>query len=354
MSRTRTRLVRVSLKGEKLASELPTQARCSSLAGISFGTSGRDPVILAFTLDFVVAKRLLNLGSDFLSTLDRLCRGRFDMKRMKARLEEWRLDVLQTLESSPESCVISAVSDDALYGREDDATFSEQWNDMIVIDELLLWKENDWRNLLATWFIDRHCVTLTGIPSAELAAEQAEATKERVAATCQHLGRGGLLSLEQRLAAAKRVTTQPVPPALLSSFKPPDVACIHLPRAETARSRGTGGGPLSTFKSLQSTINKDPANLPYFLQFNHYASSFVSVCAYLGGTITDHWPLFIDSFFSMPVQRQNGKVLSYQEAYRQLDDLAVGFSANGCSEGECPPCHLVTSPAHVERLQGCS
>lgn len=324
------------------------------MAGISFDTDGRDPVILSFTLDFVVAKRLSNLGSDFLSTLDRLCRGRFDMKRMKARLAEWRLDVLQALESSPASCVISAVSDDALYGREDDATFAEQWNDMLAIDELLRWKENDWRNLLATWFIDRHCVTLTGIPSAELAADQASETKARVAATCQHLGRGGLASLEQRLAAAKAVTTQPVPPALLSSFKPPDVARIRLPQAETARSRGTGGGPLSTFKSLQSTINKDPANLPYFLQFGHYASSFVSVSAYLSGTITDHWPLFVDSFFSMPVQRQNGKVLTYQEAYQQLDDLAVGFTARGCSEGESPAYHLFTSPADVKRLQGCS
>lgn len=320
------------------------------MAGISFGTDGRDPVILSFTLDFVVAKRLSNLGSDLLSTLDRLCRGRFDMKRMKARLEEWRLDVLHTLESSPESCVISAVSDDALYGREDDPTFSEQWNDMLAIDKLLRWKENDWRNLLATWFIDRHCVTLTGIPSAELAADQAEATKGRVAATCQHLGRGGLAALEQRLAAAKAVTTEPVPPALLSSFKPPDVARILLPQAETARNRGTGGGPLSTFKSLQSTINKDPANLPYFLQFNHYASSFVSVCAYLSGTITDHWPLFVDSFFSMPVQRQNGKVLTYPEAYQQLDDLALGFTASGCSEGEWFAFCFLASPANVERL----
>ncbi|GAA5882625.1 hypothetical protein JCM3774_005663 [Rhodotorula dairenensis] len=310
-----------------------TESKNSACSGISFEVHTRDPLILSFTLDSVVAKRLPTLGSDFLSTLDRLCRGRFDMNRMHARLDEWRLQVLQTFESSPASCILDAVTSDALYGREEDATFSEQWTDMLAIDDLLRWKENDWRNLMAKWFTDSHCVTVTGIPSASLAAEQAEATKARVNAARKHLGPSGLASLEKRLTEAKQVTTQPVPAALLSSFTPPDAARIVLPPAETARNRGTGGGQVSPFKSLQATINKEPANFPYFLQFDHYASSFVSVCAYLSGPITDCWPLFVDSFFSMPVQRQNGQKLTQQEAYRQLDDITVGFGASACSEG---------------------
>lgn len=304
------------------------------LADISFELHTRDPVILSFELDSAVAKRLPTLGSDFLSTLDRLCRGRFDMKRMRARLEECRLQVLQTFEASPVGCILDAVTSDALYGREEDAAFSEHWTDMLAIDDLLRWTENDWRNLMATWLIDSHCVTLTAVPSAALAAEQADATKARVKAMCQRLGRSGLASLEARLTEAKQVTTKPVPSALLSTFTPPDAARIVLPRAETARNRGTGGGQVAPFKSLQATINKESANFPYFLQFDHYTSSFVSVCAYLSGPITDCWPLFVDSFFSMPVQRQNGQVLTQQEAYRQLDDITVGFGATACSEGK--------------------
>ncbi|GAA5981277.1 hypothetical protein JCM10908_004050 [Rhodotorula pacifica] len=309
------------------------ESKNPACSGVGFSTDMRDPIILSFTLSSVVATRLWTLGSDFLVTLDRLCSGRFDMKRMQARLQEWRLDVLHDLEASSDNVIINAVSDDALYGEEGDTTFSEQWNDMLAIDELLHWKEKDWRNLMATWFIDSHCVTLTGTPSSDMATEQAEATKARIKATCQQLGNAGLASLEKRLSAAKQITTQPVPAALLSSFSPPDAAKIVLAQSEVARSKGTGGGQLSPFKSLQSTINKDTANLPYFLQFNHYASSFVSISAYLNGPITDAWPLFVASFFAMPVQRAHGEKLSYQDAYRQLDDLTVSFSAATCSEG---------------------
>lgn len=310
---------------------------------IAFEVARRDPHVLTFTLAGVPEDRLASASSVFLATLEAICSSPFDMIRMQARLREWHLNVLQDLETAPADRVLSGVTTDALYGNGRTLSFSTMWNDLDVIASLKDWAPQKWLRLLAAWFVDAHRLVMIGSPSSDLAHEQSEANAARVAARRRSLGPIGLAQLDKTLEEAKAVTTVPAPSTALRPFKVPSTSSIKIPPIETARSPGISGGQPG---SLQASINKAGVSSPFFLQFDHYPSSFVSVCAFLCGSTSNVWPLFVSSFFAMPVQRASGETLSSTKAYQQLEDLAIGFDASTCSEGAVQE----TSYRELERL----
>lgn len=94
-----------------------------------------------------------------------------------------------------------------------------------------------------------------------------------------------------------------------------------------ARGRETFSG------CLQAKINADKGDVPYFIQFDHFPSSFVEVAALLHGPPTELFPLFLDTFFAMPVMREDGTRLSFEQVSRALDELAIDFGAQTLGEG---------------------
>lgn len=132
--------------------------------------------------------------------------------------------------------------------------------------------------------------------------------------------------------SAKAANDHPAPKSLVGSFSVPDYTKIALPTVETARSNGVAAGKESFPGPLQRKINRD-VDLPFFVQFDHYDSSFVTVSVHLHGPPVELFSLWNSCFFAMPVKRFDGRVLPFQEAYRQLTDLAIEIEAVVESEG---------------------
>lgn len=181
-------------------------------------------------------------------------------------------------------------------------------------------------------FVDAHVVTLVTVPSAKVAKAQAAETAARVLANRQRLSPTGLARLAADLASAKAANDHPPPKSLVKSFSVPDYTKIALPRVETARSNGVAAGKESFSGPLQRKVNRD-VDLPFFVQFDHFESNFVTVSVHLRGPTVELFSLWINCFFAMPVKRLDGTVLPFQEAYRQLTDLAIEIEAVQESEG---------------------
>ena len=63
-------------------------------------------------------------------------------------------------------------------------------------------------------------------------------------------------------------------------------------------------------------------------------SEFVTISLFLHGAALPILPLYLDTFFSMPVNRADGRQLSWQEVSRKLDEDLVGFAAVVEHEGK--------------------
>ncbi|GAA5972730.1 hypothetical protein JCM11641_002994 [Rhodosporidiobolus odoratus] len=303
-------------------------------SGIGFSSEYRDPTILHVDIVSVPAHRLPSLGAELLDALREILRQDFDMDRMWTVLDQQILSMKETLESSPAAYVQGSVAQEILYGAEDGSTFIKYFQDRKLIKKLLKFTADDWLDLLETWFVERHSVMLIGTPSADLAKKQSTATASRNAATKKRLGPSGLSKLAADLDAAKKANDHPAPAKVIESYKIPDVRGIAWLEVETARSNGVGMGKTKFRTELQDKINADKGGeLPYFVQFDSFDSSFVSVSALLHGPPTSIFPLFLDTFFAMPVERADGSHLTFEEANHLLDKEAIGFSAQTLGEG---------------------
>ncbi|GAA5858806.1 hypothetical protein JCM8547_004996 [Rhodosporidiobolus lusitaniae] len=301
---------------------------------IAFSSEFRDPTLLTAILGSVPSHRLPSLASEFYDALRQILREPFDTDRMETILKQQALGVLETLETAPAAYVQGSVSQDILYGKEDGSELRKVFADLKLNKKLRKFTADDWLDLLEMWFVERHSVTLIGTPSVALAASQSAANHARVSAFKSRLGPSGLAKLDADLERAKKANDHPAPASYLEKFKIPNIDALEWLTVETARSNGVGKGR-DVFKGhLQEKINDDRGGeLPYFVEFEHFESSFVSVSVFLHGPPTSIFPLFLNCFFAMPVHRADGTKLTFQEASRQLDKDTVSFSAQTLGEG---------------------
>ncbi|GAA6040381.1 hypothetical protein JCM8097_007588 [Rhodosporidiobolus ruineniae] len=300
---------------------------------ITFGSDFRNPTILTVSLSSVPKAHLSTLDSRFLDAVEHLLHEPFDMKRMATVLAQQQLGLLETLETDPAVYVQASVAQDMLYGSEDGSELKDAFGDLRLIRKLRKLTAEDWLDLLANWFVHRPSLTIIGTPSSSLATPQTAANAARVAATRKGLGCSGLAALDAALTAAKKANDHPAPPEVIRSFRMPDLRRVGLLESETARSNGAGRGRETYRSRVQDVVNQDVGDLPFFVQFDHFDSAFITVSVFLNGPPLPLFPLYLDCFFAMPVQRANGTLLSFEEANRQLSDLAVAFSAQTSGEG---------------------
>ncbi|GAA5907574.1 hypothetical protein JCM6882_004415 [Rhodosporidiobolus microsporus] len=302
-------------------------------SGIDFSIQFRDPTTLNVCLSAVPADQLPHLGADFLDALEHLSHEPINMKRLRGHLERTWLGLLQTLETNAETYVQEAVVQDILYGAENGADLKDAFGDLKMLRKLMLWTPSDWISLLRTWIVKPHNLTLVGTPSAALVEQHALENKARVNATKKRLGKAGLAKLAMDLEEAKSTNEHPAPPSVIEAFKIPgdDIAWLQV---ETARSNGVGRGKETYHNALQDKINRDGGGvLPYFVQFDHYESNFITISVFLHGPPLPIYPLWNDSFFAMPVRRHDGTMLSFDKANRKLDQIAITRDAGTADEG---------------------
>lgn len=109
---------------------------------------------------------------------------------------------------------------------------------------------------------------MIGEPSAKLVDDLKAQEAARIADTKTRLGSEGLAKLARKVEEAQAENDKPIPPEMLRSFHLPDMNGIDWLEVQTARS-----GILSQDRSahegpLQDHIDRDAAELPYFVQFD--------------------------------------------------------------------------------------
>ncbi|GAA6012656.1 hypothetical protein JCM11491_005471 [Sporobolomyces phaffii] len=289
-------------------------------AGISFDIAFRDPCILTFSLDDVEQDRLSSLGGQVNLVLGQVCHERVDMREMRAVIKQQIIAVERMMEMKPDAYVRNGVLQDIIYGDEDGGSLSTRFNDVEMLEKLSEWTAQDWIDLLSEYLVQPHSVILVGTPDPRLVKEQAREEAARVAKRVQRFGPAGLARLGLELKQAEKANDYPPPASLIETYSVPSFREISWLSVDTARSNGVGQGKQHFRGNSQKVINANGADLPLFLQFDNVPSSnFVTVTIFIHGPSLPILPLFVDTFFSMPVDLASGRRLSWQDVLRKLD-----------------------------------
>lgn len=114
------------------------------------------------------------------------------------------------------------------------------------------------------YYLEKPSLTIIGKPSAKLASELRKQTKDRLAQRQKELGEEGLKRLQEKLDAAQQANDVEAPAEVISNFKIPDVEGIRWISVDSA---AAGSNPLRFTNTIQSHVQADTSDVPYFLQF---------------------------------------------------------------------------------------
>ncbi|KAK7694817.1 hypothetical protein QCA50_002005 [Cerrena zonata] len=270
------------------------------------------------------------------ASLQRIVDEGLDMDRMAVILNRDERQHLSRMENEQGDAFNMVVLLDALYGKEDGSDLAPACDDISHYAELKKWTNADWTNLIRKYFLDSKYAVVIGKPSAALAERLETEEKARVAAQRESLGPDGLAKREKLLNDAKAEHDKEIPPEVLKSFPVPDVKSISWIPVQSVQQAGqgrTGRTDQVGNQKLVQHINADGSELPFFVQYDHVQSDFVSVTAYLSlKSLPDHlrpyMSVYLASFFSLPVKRLSGEQLSHEEVVNRLDNDTVSYDVN--------------------------
>jgi Zn-dependent M16 (insulinase) family peptidase len=220
---------------------------------------------------------------------------------------------------------------DFLFGERDGSTL-KYLGTIKEYDTLEKWTENQWRDFLKRWISDAPHVSILGRPSKELAEKNKAKEEARIEARKKELGSDGLKKLKDRLEAAMAKNDIEIPASLLRKWPVPGVESIHFIESITARS-GLAKSLGTSNTKIQKIIDKNSANSPLFLQFEHVPTNFVHLTILLGTSqiLTEHRPLlalFMDNFFNTPIMR-DGKKIEFEQVVTELEQDTISYSMAG-------------------------
>jgi Zn-dependent M16 (insulinase) family peptidase len=123
------------------------------------------------------------------------------------------------------------------------------------------------------YWINGPSVVVGAKPSAKLQDRLETEEKARVEAQRKALGPEGIAKLEKELNDAKAQHDQPIPEKILTSFPVPDVSSISWIPVQSARNdpfakEGSANSNGIAAPTLQKHLDADPAQLPYFIQYD--------------------------------------------------------------------------------------
>ncbi|KAG6845767.1 hypothetical protein H0H87_003821 [Tephrocybe sp. NHM501043] len=266
-------------------------------------------------------------------SLQRIVKEGIDMERMTMILNREERQLRSKLESAKGDTFSGSIITDFLYGAEDGSNLKESMNDIKQFTELRGWSSESWTSLLQKYYIDAHPVIIIGKPSPALVDSLEKDEKARISQQIERLGPEGLKDAENKLEAAKAEHDRPIPTEMLTSFPVPDVKSISWIPVQSLQEIGAGRKPqrpATAAQDLEKHITSDGSPLPFFVQYDHVESDFVSVSAIFSlEKIPKHLrPLvtvYLSSFFSLRVKRQSGENLSHEEVVNKLEDETVSY-----------------------------
>ncbi|KAG6820112.1 hypothetical protein H0H93_005259 [Arthromyces matolae] len=303
-------------------------------AYIAFGEDTRaTSVDLAVYVGSVPTDQLQTFDVKLIDSLRRIVDEGLDMERMSMILNREERQLRSKLESSKGDTFSGSIITDSLYGATDGSDLKESMNDIQQYNELRNWSSASWTSLLQKYYIDAQAVIVLGKPSAALAEKLEKDEKERIVRQVEKLGPEGLKKAEEELEAAKAEHDQPIPTELLTSFPVPDVKSIAWIPVKSLQEVGIGRPSqrlVSAPADLKKHVTSDGLPLPFFVQYDHVQSDFVSVhgifsLAKLPRRLRPLVSTYLSSFFSLGVKRECGEYLTHEQVVNKLDDETVSY-----------------------------
>ncbi|KAF9069136.1 Metalloenzyme, LuxS/M16 peptidase-like protein [Rhodocollybia butyracea] len=266
------------------------------------------------------------------ASLQRIVKEGIDMERMAMVISREERQLRSKLESAKGDTFSGTIITDHIYGAEDGSELGPSMAEFDTYAAVKKWTNKQWTDLLQKYFIDPPSIVVVGRPSAALADKLEKDEKKRLAAQVKKLGPQGLKEAEKVLEAAKAEHDAPIPTDVLTQFKIPSVKSISWIPVQSVQQKGKGRASPTTpaTSKLAQTISADGEELPFFLQYDHVESDFVSVHAMfslekLPERLRKHISTYLSAFFALPVKRQSGERLSHEEVINKLDNETVSY-----------------------------
>ncbi|KDR85083.1 hypothetical protein GALMADRAFT_233694 [Galerina marginata CBS 339.88] len=281
----------------------------------------------------IPTEHLSTFNEKLRSSLQKIVKDGIDMQRMTMVLSRDERQLRSKLESAKGDTFSGTIITDFLYGAEDGSEIQRSMDEINYYLQLKSWTSEQWTSLLSKYYIEPSSVVIIGKPSASMVEKLEKAEKERIAGQVEQLGPEGLKKAEAELEAAKAEHDKPIPPELLTSFPVPDVKSISWIPVQSVQEPGKGrkvAYPAFANDPLFKHIQSDGEPLPFFVEYDHVQSDFVSIhalfaLANLPDRFRPYLSAYISSFFSLPVRRQTGVRLSHEEVINQLDNETVSY-----------------------------
>ncbi|KAH9950492.1 Metalloenzyme, LuxS/M16 peptidase-like protein [Amylocystis lapponica] len=283
-----------------------------------------------------VPTELLDTFDEMLkASLKRIADQGIDMERMSMVINRDERQLRSKVETSKGDIFSGTVIADFLYGSEDGSELGASLDEISQYAELRNWLSNQWADLLRRYYVDPPSIVVRGKPSGSMADKLEKDEKVRIAAQKKQLGPAGLSQAEKALEDAKKEHEKEIPREILTSFPVPDVKSISWLPVQSLQEVGSGNGRKRTTDQTGNTelarhIESDGQPLPFFVQYDHVQSDFVSIHAYfslanLPNRLRPYLSTYLSSFFSLPVKQSSGVKLTHEEVVNKLDNETVSY-----------------------------
>ncbi|KZT30492.1 hypothetical protein NEOLEDRAFT_1126056 [Neolentinus lepideus HHB14362 ss-1] len=283
----------------------------------------------------VPTEHIDTFGERLRSSFKRIAENGFDMERMSMVINRDERQFRSKLESDKGDTFSGSVMTDFLYGKEDASELLPAMDEINYYNILKKWTNAEWVDLLQKYYIDPPSVTVIGKPSADMADKLETDEKVRIAAQKEKLSPQGLWQKAKELEDAKAEHDKPIPDHILTAFPVPDVKSISWITVKSVQESGKGRAPakFEADPELVRHVGKDGEELPFFVQYDHVQSDFVTIHAFfsladLPNRLRPYLSVYLASFFSLPIKRSTGEELSHEEVVNRLDDETVSYEAN--------------------------
>ncbi|KAG8934409.1 hypothetical protein FRC02_010043 [Tulasnella sp. 418] len=282
----------------------------------------------------VPTEHLSTLDEKFRKSLQNIAKDGIDMERMRVILKRERLKLMNSIEAGGGDVFAMGVIGDFLYGAKDGSELKPAMAEIKRFADLETWTSQQWVDLLTKYYISNPYVAVRAKPSALLPAKLETEEKARIDEQKARLGPAGLKHLAKVLEDAKKEHEKEIPKEVLTSFPVPDVKSIRWIDVQSARNEPSGDkvgkNANVTSAELDKHIASDKTEVPFFVEFDHVQSSFVTISAYLSTAeiperLRPYLSAYLSSFYSLPVTRSDGTKLTHEEVVNQLDDLTVSY-----------------------------
>nr|GAT54909.1 predicted protein [Mycena chlorophos] len=267
------------------------------------------------------------------ASLERIVSEGIDMERMAMVINRDERQLRSKLESAKGDTFSGTIIADFLYGAEDGSDLEASLDEIRQYAALRTWSSGQWTELLQKYYIQPNSVVVRGTPSASMADKLDKDEKARIAAQVAELGEQGLKKAQKELEDAKAEHDRPIPSEVLLNFPVPSVKSIAFIPVKSFQEPGTSRAPSINplaSKTLSHHVTDDGEALPFFVQYDHVESDFVTIHGYfslekLPDRLRPLISTYLSAFFALPVVRQSGERLTHEEVVNRLDDETVSY-----------------------------